>query len=95
MCAINKELNRPNRQPDTALLDQVESLLAALRKAVDGLESVLENGEYANSVQEAHHYRVEVLPRMEEVRALADSLETLTPEDLWPLPSYQEMLFIK
>ncbi len=31
---------------------------------------------------------------MEAVRAAADALETLVADDLWPLPTYQEMLFI-
>jgi glutamine synthetase len=29
------------------------------------------------------------------VRSAADSLETLVADDLWPLPTYQEMLFIR
>jgi glutamine synthetase len=32
---------------------------------------------------------------MDEVRAAADKLETLVADDLWPLPKYREMLFIK
>jgi glutamine synthetase len=31
---------------------------------------------------------------MLEVRAAADSLEDVVADDLWPLPTYQEMLFI-
>jgi glutamine synthetase len=31
---------------------------------------------------------------MAAVRTAADSLETLVADDLWPLPTYQEMLFI-
>ena len=36
-----------------------------------------------------------VLPAMLELRKTADKLETLVPDDLWPLPTYREMLFIK
>ena len=36
-----------------------------------------------------------VLPAMETLRHWADKLETLVADDLWPLPSYQEMLFMK
>ena len=32
---------------------------------------------------------------MNAVRAAGDNLETLVASDLWPLPTYQEMLFIK
>ena len=36
-----------------------------------------------------------VIPAMAEVRKLGDKLETLVADDLWPLPTYREMLFIK
>lgn len=47
-------------------------------------------------VQEAHHKCTVVIPAMNAIRTLADHLETIkSQEDLWPLPSYQEMLFVK
>ena len=33
-------------------------------------------------------------PAMAAVRGPADQLESLVADDLWPLPTYQEMLFI-
>ena len=36
-----------------------------------------------------------VLPKMVELRTLGDKLETMVADDLWPLPTYREMLFIK
>jgi glutamine synthetase len=32
---------------------------------------------------------------MAEVRNFGDKLETMVADDLWPLPTYREMLFIK
>ncbi len=43
----------------------------------------------------AKHYQSEVLPAMKAVRDVADKLETIVADDLWPLPTYAEMLFIK
>ena len=43
---------------------------------------------------EAEHARDRLLPAMASVRAASDELETLVADDLWPLPTYQEMLFI-
>jgi glutamine synthetase len=37
----------------------------------------------------------EVIPAVTTVRKHADELETWLADDLWPLPTYQEMLFIK
>lgn len=39
--------------------------------------------------------RDKVIPAMDGVRAEADALERMLPDDLWPLPKYSEMLFIK
>ena len=39
--------------------------------------------------------REAVLPAMLETRKVADKLETMIPDDIWPLPTYREMLFIK
>ncbi len=36
-----------------------------------------------------------VFPAMETTRAVADRLERIVADDLWPLPKYAEMLFIK
>jgi glutamine synthetase len=39
--------------------------------------------------------RTAVLPAMLELRKISDKLETIVPDDLWPLPTYREMLFIR
>jgi len=36
-----------------------------------------------------------VIPAMNDVREIADKLEKLVADDLWPLPKYSEVLFIK
>jgi glutamine synthetase len=36
-----------------------------------------------------------VVPAMDAVRAVADRLERIVADDLWPLPKYSEILFIK
>jgi glutamine synthetase len=43
----------------------------------------------------AQYFRDTVLTAMAEVRAVADRLERLVADDLWPLPKYSEVLFIK
>ena len=46
-----------------------------------------------NTYDPAGH--VDRLAVMDSLRVLADELETRISADLWPLPSYREMLFIK
>jgi glutamine synthetase len=36
-----------------------------------------------------------VIPAMLAVRGISDKLEKIVADDLWPLPKYEEMLFIK
>ena len=43
----------------------------------------------------ALHVRDSVVPAMDAVRVICDMLERMIPSDLWPLPTYQEMLFVK
>ena len=43
----------------------------------------------------AHDMRDTVIPAMNDVREIADQLEKLVADDLWPLPKYSEILFIK
>ena len=46
-------------------------------------------------LEHAKYMRDSVLPAMADVRAACDRLERLVADDLWPLPRYSEMLFIK
>ena len=46
------------------------------------------------ALAEAEHARDALLPAMAAVRAAADVLEGVVADDLWPLPTYQEMLYI-
>lgn len=78
-----------------ALLRRVSSEIAALLKSNDALHSAAEKAEALEDEQEKAHFIAEsVIPVMERVRAHCDALEELTPDDLWPLLKYREMLFI-
>ena len=79
---------------DTGALDEVSALIGALRSGVATLRSGLEHDDASTVEQEAHHAGEVLLPAMSTVRAAADALETLVADDLWPLATYQEMLFI-
>jgi len=47
------------------------------------------------ATEEAVYMRDTILPAMAEVRKYADALERVVADDLWPLPKYSEILFIK
>ena len=48
-----------------------------------------------DTLAHAKHSHDAVIPAMNAVRAAGDKLETIVADDLWPLPTYREMLFIK
>jgi glutamine synthetase len=80
--------------PAKRLLGEIVGLSEKLDSSLAGLEKSL--GHSSSSVDaEAKHLKDEVLPLMLNVRSAADSLETLIADDLWPLPTYQEMLYIR
>jgi glutamine synthetase len=59
------------------------------------LDKALGHHAEGDVLAHAKHARDAVLPAMTGVRTLGDKLETLVADDLWPLPTYREMLFIK
>jgi glutamine synthetase len=80
---------------------QTEKLLTTYTALVDRFksESDVLTGllEHEGSGTEAHaaYMRDTVVPAMAALREAGDAIEVLTPDDLWPLPTYREMLFVK
>jgi glutamine synthetase len=54
-----------------------------------------DNYEDEDPIEMARFMKQKVMPLMDSLRELADELETRIAADLWPLPSYREMLFIR
>jgi glutamine synthetase len=68
---------------------------------VDGLrartDALVHAADHATGSAEDHarYMRATVVPLMNDLRAIGDELEVVMPSDLWPLPTYREMLFVK
>ena len=69
-----------------------EIRLARYRQVADPVENEFTQ---ITPKQAADRCAKKVKPAMEAVRAVVDELETIVADDHWPLPTYQEMLFIK
>ena len=92
-CQVLRSLNR---ETETDTLDQVNKGLMQLKKYADELEQCVESVVAEENFEtRAGRCCHEILPAMEKVREIADGLEGILPEDLWSLPTYQEMLFNK
>ena len=78
----------------TSLCSRVADLTDSLGAAIDDLEHAQHAAHEQGSVQhEARALADEVIPAQNALRAAADELETVVPDDLWPLPKYRELLF--
>jgi glutamine synthetase len=81
----------------TELAGETSELIDEFAAAIKALESAnrAENQPHDDLLEHAKYMHDTVVPAMGAVRAAADSLEKVVADDLWPLPKYSEILFIK
>jgi glutamine synthetase len=79
------------------LVEEVEPLVKELLFALVKIEdaNLSDNQPDSSAMKWAVYMRDTTIPAMDDVRDVADRLEKLVADDLWPLPKYSEMLFIK
>ena len=92
--AAVKHLNMLNEAGLTSLTKEATSLITSFAKAIKALQKA-NLGHPEDLMAEAIYMRDKVLPAMADVRAVGDALERTVADDLWPLPKYSEMLFIR
>ncbi|NMM87495.1 glutamine synthetase type III [Rhodococcus sp. SRB_17] len=81
-------------EPDLAPLHEVSEPVTALRGALAALRAGIKAIPDESPLEQAKHAQEVLMPAMAEVRTAADLLETMVADDHWPLPTYQEMLYI-
>jgi glutamine synthetase len=81
----------------SSLATETEELVNEFIEAITALEEVNldESHPDGDLLEDAKYMRDTVLPAMGEARTTADKLEKVVADDLWPLPKYSEILFIK
>ncbi len=82
-------------------LSQQESILRILAQSIE--ESILLASELNETRRKIFEYAPvdraiacgdQLSPKMDELRASVDNLETIVADELWPLPKYRELLFM-
>jgi glutamine synthetase len=75
--------------------ETVAAVIEELTVSLD--ELVAQNAELGGDDlhSKAEHMRAHIIPAMAKVRRAVDALEKLVPDDLWPIPTYRDMLFVK
>jgi glutamine synthetase len=81
-------------EPSLTALEAVSAPTGDLEAALATLKAALSDHSAESALDEASHAQKALLPAMEAVRAAADKLEGIVADDLWPLPTYQEMLYV-
>jgi glutamine synthetase len=76
-------------------LDEVTKLTDLCRVRTLALQKLLEHESNGDVLKHAKYFRDKVIPAMTSLRDAGDALENIVPQDLWPLPTYREMLFVK
>jgi glutamine synthetase len=77
------------------MLKDLTSTLNAFQSAIATLDKATHHHAEGDVFAHAKFARDHVVPAMAAVRTLGDKLETLVADDLWPLPTYRELLFLK
>jgi glutamine synthetase len=76
------------------LLHEVCEKASKLKLAIDDLAHLSEQDDIHDLYEHAKYYQSKVIPAMNNVRTIADHLETIVDDDVWPLPKFREMLYI-
>ena len=75
-------------------LELISDGVHALEQKIAALDEVFSFTQL-EPLEACYHIRDHVLSAMEELRAAADFLETRVDQNLWPLPSYSQLLTMR
>jgi len=77
------------------LLGSYTKLVDKFKVQTDALATALTHQSTGGADKHAKYMRDKVVPAMVKLRELADEIELNTPHEIWPFPTYREMLFVK
>jgi glutamine synthetase len=81
---------------DLGIIEEISERISTIKSKV---EAMIEERKVANKIEsereKAVAYHDKVLPYFDEIRYNVDKLELIVDDELWPLPKYRELLFIR
>ena len=84
----------PTSVEEELILSLSNKLVCFVKKTAELEDAVLNAGDFdGDPLRRAAYFRENVFAKMQELRAVGDSMETETASDFWPYPSYTELLF--
>jgi glutamine synthetase len=86
-------------QDAESIIDMIKSIANHLKVIKESTNAMVEARKEANAIEDAHHkaiaYCDKVKPYFETIRYHVDKLEIVVDDELWALPKYRELLFLK
>ncbi len=80
-------------------LNSIKEISDHISSIKEGIAQMTEARKKANAIEDiskrAFAYKDTVLPYFEEIRRHVDKLEMLVDDEIWPLPKYRELLFMR
>ena len=91
---VSKHTVGVNYDAEKKIADKVSALTSCILAEVEELdEKLIGSKEVTGTEKIARYYRDVVFSAMQSLRAVVDELETITPEAIWPFPTYTDLLF--
>ena len=75
------------------IIEKLSTLLARTYTAYNELDRVESAAMKKSDEEAAFYYKKTVIPKMDALRSLVDSMELLTAREFWPVPTYGDILF--
>jgi len=82
-------------ETDADTLKYITGLIATMQAAIKALDEAKAATPHGCAETTCRHCCDNIIPTMVALREVADKLECIVADDLWPLPTYQEMLFVR
>ena len=93
---IGKKKACPELEPagEIKLLKELNAGTNRISECVEVLDAALEEAAgIEDSLEEATAYHDKVLAAMDDLRAVCDEMENICSTEVWPMPTYNKMLF--
>ncbi|MDR1562454.1 MAG: glutamine synthetase III [Dysgonamonadaceae bacterium] len=81
---------------DKGIIEEIAKRISVIKNSVESMVSARKKANRIDSERgKAIEYHDKVLPFFDEIRYQVDKLELIVDDELWPLPKYRELLFIR
>jgi glutamine synthetase len=94
VATIKSAVSGADTSAQEAVVKEISYVLKSFKEKTTALQNAVEEATGVEGYEAGVYYRDKVFSAMSDLRIYGDKLETLVDADLWPLPTYAEMLFL-